>query len=104
MPINWAGDGTELLLLSTHPDEGGLLDSQGHRAIMFPDDGHPTYCCTALDLTGDWRDEVLTWDTESIWIYRVDAPPPEGPRYRPIRPPLWNESNYMAHVSVPRWE
>jgi len=104
MPVNWAGDGGELLFLSAHPTEGGLLDAQGHRAVMFPDDGHPFYCCAALDLTGDGRDELLTWDPEAIWIYRADAPLPSGPRYRPIRPPLWNESNYMAHVSRPHWE
>jgi len=50
------------------------------------------------------RDELLTWDTESIWVYRADTPLPDGPRYRPIRLPHWNESNYMAHVSLPRWE
>lgn len=104
MPVNWAGDGSELLFLSAHPAEGGLLDAQGHRAVMFPDDGHPFYCCTALDLIGDGRDELLTWDTESIWVYRADTPLPDGPRYRPIRLPHWNESNYMAHVSLPHWE
>jgi rhamnogalacturonan endolyase len=104
MPVNWVGDGSELLLLSAHPVEGGLLDAEGHRVVMFPDDGHPCYCCTALDLTGDGRDGLLTWDTESIWVYRADAPLPEGPRYRPIRTPLWNESNYMARVSLPHWE
>ena len=104
MPVNWVGDGSELLLLSAHPSEGGLLDALGHRAVMFPDDGHPFYCCTALDLTGDGRDEFLTWDPEAIWIYRADALLPDGPCYRPIRPSLWNESNYMAHVSLPCWE
>jgi rhamnogalacturonan endolyase len=104
MPVNWIGDGSELLFLSAHPTEGGLLDAHGHRAVMFPDDGHPFYCCTALDLTGDGRDELLTWDTDSIWIYRADAPLPDGPTFRPARPPRWNESNYMAHVSLPCWE
>lgn len=104
MPINWSGDGSEFLFLSVHPVEGGLLDAHAHRAVMFPDDGHPFTCCTALDLTGDGRDELLTWDTESIWIYRADMPLPDAPHYRPIRPPHWNESNHMAHVSLPRWE
>jgi len=104
VPVNWAGDGSELLFLSAHPTDGGLLDGYGHRAVMFPDDGHPCCCCTALDLTGDGRDELLAWDSESIWIYRADAPPPDGPRYRPIRPPHRHESNYMARVSIPHWE
>jgi rhamnogalacturonan endolyase len=104
VPVNWAGDGSELLFLSAHPTDGGLLDGYGHRAVMFPDDGHPVYCCSALDLTGDGRDELLAWDSESIWIYRADAPLPPGPRYRPIRPPHRHESNYMARVSIPHWE
>ncbi len=103
-PVNWSGTGQELLFLSAHPSEGGLIDGVGHRAVMFPDDGHPCYCCTALDLTGDGRDELVTWDTESIWIYRADAPLPSGKRYRPVRPPHYNESNYMAQVSLPHWE
>jgi hypothetical protein len=103
-PVNWSGDGRELLFLSAHPTEGGLIDGHGHRAVMFPDDGHPHYCCTSLDLDGDGRDELVTWDTASIWIYRADAPLPEGRRYCPIRPPLYNESNYMAQVSIPHWE
>jgi hypothetical protein len=102
-PVNWSGDGQELLFLSAHPTEGGLIDGHGHRAVMFPDDGHPYYCCTSLDLTGDGRDELVTWDTESIWIYRADAPLPEGRRYCPIRPPNYNESNYMAQISLPNW-
>jgi len=104
VPVNWAGDGSELLFLSAHPTDGGLLDGWGHRAVMFPSDGHPYICCTALDLTGDGRDELLTWDPRSLWIYKADAPLPDGPRYRPVRLPHRHESNYMAHVSVPRWE
>lgn len=103
-PVNWTCDGRELLFLSGHPKEGGLLDGHGHRAVMLPDDGHPYYCCTSLDLTGDGRDELVVWDLEEIWIYRADAPIPRGRKYRPIRPPKYNESNYMAQVSLPRWE
>jgi len=104
VPVNWAGDGSELLFLSAHPVDGGLLDGWGHRAVMFPSDGHPYTCCAAMDLTGDGRDELLTWDHESLWIYGADGPVPDGPRYRPIRPPHRHESNYMAHVSIPGWE
>jgi len=103
-PVNWTADGRELLFLSAHPAEGGLIDARGHRVVMLPDDGHPVYCCTALDLAGDGRDELVVWDTEAIWIYRADAPLPAGRRYRPIRPPKHNESNYMAQVSIPHWE
>ncbi len=104
-PVNWTGDGQEFLILSGHPTEGGLIDAYGHRVVMFPDDGHPAYCYKALDLTGDGRDELLTWDLESIWIYRADIPLPEGKRYRPIRRPrLYNMSNYTGRVSIPHWD
>lgn len=103
-PVNWGPDGQEFLFLSAHPTDGGLIDGYGHRVVMFPDDGHPSYCCTSLDLNGDGRDELLAWDPHSIWIYGTDAPLPDGRRYHPIRPPKWNESNYMAQISVPRWE
>jgi hypothetical protein len=103
-PVNWSGNGQEFLFLSAHPVEGGLIDGHGRRVVMFPDDGHPHYCCTSLDLTGDGRDELVTWDTESIWIYRADTPLPEGRRYRPIRQPQYNASNYIAQVSIPNWE
>ena len=103
-PVNWTGDGQEFLFLSGHPKEGGLLDGYGHRVVMLPDDGHPCYCCTSLDLDGDTRDELVVWDLNSIWIYRAAAPLPRGRRYRPIRPPRYNESNYMAQVSIPNWE
>jgi hypothetical protein len=103
-PVNWTGTGQEFAFLSPHPTEGGLIDGYGRRVVMFPDDGHPAYCYTSLDLDGDGRDELVTWDTEAIWIYQADAPLPPGRRYRPIRMPLYNESNYMARVSLPRWE
>jgi hypothetical protein len=103
-PVNWTGTGQEFALLSPHPSEGGLVDGYGRRVVMFPDDGHPCYCYTSLDLDGDGRDELVTWDTEAIWIYQADAPLPAGRRYRPLRMPLYNESNYMARISLPNWE
>ena len=103
-PVNWSMDGQEFLFLSAHPEEGGLIDGHGRRVVMLPDDGHPHYCCTSLDLTGDGRDELLCWDTESIWVYKADAPLPQGRRYRPERHPHYNASNYIAQLSRPGWE
>ena len=58
-PVNWSGDGVELLLLSGHPQDGGLIDFMGQRVVKFPDDGHPYLWSNALDLTGGTRDELL---------------------------------------------
>ncbi|MEI3182156.1 MAG: hypothetical protein V8S98_01640 [Lachnospiraceae bacterium] len=51
-PVNWDGDGTELILTNADAKKGGLLNGKGVRAVEFPDDGHPVLCCESLDLTG----------------------------------------------------
>ena len=58
-PVNWDGDGTELILTNADAKKGGLLNGRGVRAVEFPDDGHPVLCCESLDLTGDERDELV---------------------------------------------
>ena len=40
-PVNWRGDGPEFALLSGNVREGGMVDGQLRRVVMFPDDGHP---------------------------------------------------------------
>jgi hypothetical protein len=104
LPVNWKGDGTELMLVSGSAREGGLMDGQLRRVVLFPEDGHPELTAHALDLTGDPRDEIVLWDQTQVWIYTQDGPPPKGKVYAPIRNPLYNDSNYRANVSLPRWK
>ncbi len=47
--------------------------------------------------------QIVLWDTERVWIYTQDGPPPAGRVYAPVRNPHYNDSNYRAHVSLPRW-
>lgn len=102
-PVNWDGSGNELLLISGHPTEGGMIDYDFDRVVVFPDDGHPSLCYEPVDLVGDARDEILVWDQNSIWIYTQDQPgPPDC--YRPIRQPDYNMSNYRAQISLPDLE
>ncbi|HYE98893.1 MAG TPA: hypothetical protein VEJ18_08280, partial [Planctomycetota bacterium] len=89
LPVNWKGDGQELLLLSGNVREGGMLD------------GHPDLACAVLDATGDARDEVILWDQERVWIYTQDRPYEGGKPYAPRRSPTFNDSNYRASVSLP---
>src|SRR5262249_23947138 len=56
LPVNWRGDGQEFILLSGNVTEGGMIDGQLRRAVMFPDDGHPDLTAAVMDLTGDARD------------------------------------------------
>ncbi|HUG53266.1 MAG TPA: hypothetical protein VMR21_06680 [Vicinamibacteria bacterium] len=103
LPVNWKGDGQELVLLSGNVREGGMIDGRFRRVVMFPDDGHPDLTAAVLDLTGDPRDEIVLWDEDEVWIYTQDGPPPRGRVYAPVRNPHYNDSNYRAHVSLPAW-
>lgn len=101
-PVNWTQDQTELILLSPHPQEGGLIDGYGRRVVMFPDDGHPVLCSDVKDVDGDGVDEVLTWDYQSMWIYKPDPEPDSSPDAYPLRNPFCNDSNYRGQYSLPR--
>ncbi|MFQ6098512.1 MAG: hypothetical protein ACE5O2_12370 [Armatimonadota bacterium] len=101
-PVNWTRDETELVLLSPHPEEGGLIDGHGRRVVMFPDDGHPVLCSDVKDVDGDGIDEILAWDWESIWIYKPHPEPNKSPEDYPLRNPFFNDSNYRGQFSFPR--
>lgn len=103
-PVNWDGTGVELLLTSGSLRTGGLLDGHLRRVVTFPDDGHPTLCAEALDLTGDARDELVLWDLDRLWIYTQDRPAERAREYRPRRQPHYNMSDYRAEISIPEWE
>ncbi len=103
-PVNWRGDGEELVLLSGSVKHGGMINGRFERAVMFPDDGHPDLCYNAIDLTGDGRDEVVLWDEKSVWIYTQDRPFKGSKMYAPVRNPLYNQSNYSCIVSLPGWK
>jgi rhamnogalacturonan endolyase len=106
-PVNWRGDGQEFALLSGNIREGGMLDGNLRRVVMFPDDGHPDLAYHVADVTGDARDEIILWDQQRVWIYTQDRPAlpgPSGKIYSPTRNPDYNDSNYRATVSLPGWK
>ena len=100
--MNWTGDGQEFLLLSAAPDEtGGLYDGHGNQTVAFPDDGHPTLCYDAVDLTGDGLDELICWDHDSLWVYTSNSKPANGSVHMPQRfPAPYNASNYRSNISM----
>ena len=104
LPVNWRGDGKEFAMLSANINEGGMIDGHLRRVVMFPDDGHPDYAFTSLDVTGDPRDEIIVWDQKEVWIYTQDRPFSGDRIYTPKRNPEYNESNYRTTVSMPAWE
>jgi hypothetical protein len=103
-PVNWDGSGVELLLTSGSLRLGGFFDGHLMPVVAFPDDGHPTLCAEALDLTGDARDEIVLWDLDRLWVYTQEGPSPGDPSYRPERQPHYNMSDYRAEISIPKWE
>ncbi len=103
LPVNWRGDGQEYFLLNTNPGDGGLFNGSGQLVVPFPDDGHPDLCNAVLDLTGDYRDEVVTWDQHEIWVYTQTENSRTGIVYRPVRNPLYNYSNHQLTISEPGW-
>lgn len=103
LPVNWKGDGEEYFLLNTSPGDGGMFNGSGKLTVAFPDDGHPDLCNAVLDLTGDARDEIITWDQHGIWVYTQDDAPRQGRVYHPRRNSLYNGSNYQFSYSYPDW-
>ena len=101
LPTNWTGRDEELLMLSTDVNYGGMIDGYGRTVVSFPADGHPDMCYAVLNLTGDTRDEIVTWDASEIWIYTQDDSPKAGDLYQPVRNALYNYSNYSTAVSYP---
>lgn len=104
LPVNWRGDGQEFAMLSGNVREGGMIDGDFRRVVMFPDDGHPDLAFYVADLTGDPRDEIVLWDTKRVWIYTQDRPFDGHRIYAPVRSPHYNESNYRTTVSLPGWK
>ncbi len=104
LPVNWRGDGQEFAMLSGNVREGGMIDGQLRRVVMFPDDGHPDMAYNVMDVTGDARDEIILWDQQRVWIYTQDRPFTGRRIHAPVRNPAWNESNYQTTVSMPAWK
>ena len=99
-PVNWDGTGTEMILTNADAKKGGLLTGEGVRAVAFPEDGHPTLCCEAINLYGDEREELVCWDYKNMYIYtQEDNPKPQT--YRPVKFPYYNASNYRGEYAYP---
>lgn len=99
-PVNWKGDGIDLILLQADPETGGLMDGEGDEVVRFPDDGHPVLCAEAIDLYGDARDELVVWDQRRMYIYTQEDNPKES-MYQPVKYPHYNGSNYRGEYSYP---
>ncbi|HML45669.1 MAG TPA: hypothetical protein PKE04_02825 [Clostridia bacterium] len=102
-PVNWTGDGQDLILLSGNCERGGMIDGWGHQVVRFPDDGHPELCCEAFDIAGDARDEVILWDTQKMYIYTQDRSFAGDRIAKPEKYPHYNASNYRGEYAFPNF-
>ena len=103
LPVNWRGDGQEFVLLSGNVREGGMIDGQIRRVVMFPDDGHPDLAAYVAE-----RDRRRPRRGDPLGPgARLDlhpGPPLRGRAdLRADRNPDYNESNYRTVVSLPGW-
>jgi hypothetical protein len=78
-----------------------MLDLQGN-ILKHTLVGH-----TQTAAVGKFRDDVpgLQYATTNFWRNPgiMSQPAPRGRLYAPVRNPHYNDSNYRAHVSLPRW-
>ncbi len=105
-PVNWTGDGTELLLLASTPPVLGMYDSRGRKVVDFPPDfpdrefyGKIGSLPVVMDLTGDPRDEIIFNTPDAIYIYTQSPEPPPHPVYAPWRPP---RGSILPPKSIPQ--
>lgn len=68
-PVNY--DGNHILILSNSSEDGGLLDYDLDKVVLFPNDGHPTLCSEVFDIDNDGIDEIICWDLNQMWIYKT---------------------------------
>lgn len=52
----------------------------------------------SVNLLGDARDEIVTWDYNYMYIYTQDDEPMED-AYKPYKYPDYNASNYRGEYS-----
>ena len=99
-PVNYDNDYQNLMLMNTSCEYGGLFDAKLDCVVGFPDDGHPTLASEAFDVDSDGVDEILTWDMNSLWIYKAKHVKPKKIDYR--RYPENSFSNYRGEFLLPK--
>jgi hypothetical protein len=103
-PVNWTGDGRELIAFSPRHGDGGLWDEHFDLVVPFPNDARPGKYMEVHDVMGWGIDQLVVWDENRLHVYAPTVRPKgKGKRYAPIRPEP-NLSNYQVNYSLPKWE
>ena len=104
-PVNWTGDGRELIAFSPRHGDGGLWDESFDLVVPFPGDERPGKYMEVHDLLGLGVDQLIVWNEETLHLYAPREIPTrrKGRKvYSPERPGP-NLSNYQVNYSIPRW-
>ena len=97
-PVNWRGDGEELLFIYSTADAFGFYDAQARKVVRPTCEGLPFEWSSGLieDVVGDARDEIIYVHEGAIYILTQDSPYPAGERiYAPTR---------KMDISIPGWQ
>ena len=102
-PVNWTGDGRELIGFSPRLGDGGLWNEHFDLVVPFPDGPRPGQYMEVHDVLGLGVDQVIVWDEERLHVYGpATLPRAARRRYEPVR--SWpNTSNYQVNFSLPKW-
>ena len=97
-PVNWTGDGEELLFLYSSKEAFGFYDAKGRKVVRPVCEGLPFEWAYGLteDVVGDVRDEIVYVHEGAVYIVTQDRPYPPGERiYAPER---------RFDISLPGWK
>ena len=102
-PVNWTGDGRELIGFSPRHGDGGLWNEHFDLVVPFPETPRPGKYMEVHDVLGLGVDQIVVWDEERLHVYGpAILPRTKRRRYAPVR--SWpNTSNYQVNFSLPQW-
>ena len=69
-PVNY--DGVHVLGLLNGSCDGGLVDGNLDKVVLFPDDEHPYTSVEVFDIDDDGVDEIICFDFTRMWIYKAN--------------------------------
>lgn len=95
-PVNY--DGKHVLAVLNSSVDGGLINGNLDKVVLFPDDGHPTLAIEVYDIDNDGIDEIICFDEKSMWIYKAEKFT-VGHKY--IKYPDSGYSNYRGEYLLP---
>ena len=95
-PINY--DGKHVLAILNSSVDGGLINGNLDKVVIFPDDGHPTLTVEVYDIDDDGIDEIICFDEKEMWIYKAKSYV-IGHKYHKY--PDTGYSNYRGEYLIP---